>query len=145
MKYLIEFGDEYTEEDGRKFYQCKEIPWMSITEDSIKKLTRVDMDLYECGCISSRAKALCELWEYFKIVVNMDDEDRGKAFANSDIRWIMDNCDCELFMTMVKEHIVATKHIEEILEAVASDNGISYQKLFEIAEAKFYRERKNEM
>lgn len=143
MKYLIEFDDEYTEEDGLKYYQCKEIPWMSISGDSIKRLTPVDMD--ECGCISSKAKALCELWEYFKIVVNMDDEDRRKAFANSDIRWIMDNCDCELFMTKVKEHILATKHIEGILEAVASDNGISYEKLFEIAEAKFYRERKNEM
>ena len=40
MKYIIEFEDEYSmNEGGMKYHQCKQVPYWSVSHGIIKKLT----------------------------------------------------------------------------------------------------------
>lgn len=68
MKYIIEFEDEYSmNEGGMKYHQCKQVPYWSVSHGIIKNLTPY---------IEPDRKAIeDEVWEFVRTVTDMTERD----------------------------------------------------------------------
>lgn len=74
MKYIIEFEDEYSmNEGGMKYHQCKQVPYWSVSHGIIKNLTPY---------IEPDRKAIeDEVWEFAKTVSIMKPEDKRECWG----------------------------------------------------------------
>lgn len=64
MKYIIEFEDEYSmNEGGMKYHQCKQVPYWSVSHGIIKNLTPYTEP--------DRKAIEDEVWEFVRIITDM--------------------------------------------------------------------------
>ena len=68
MKYIIEFEDEYSmNEGGMKYHQCKQVPYWSVSHGIIKNLTPYNEP--------DRKAIEDEVWEFARGLLNYTDDD----------------------------------------------------------------------
>lgn len=73
MKYIIEFEDEYSmNEGGMKYHQCKQVPYWSVSHGIIKNLTPYTEP--------DRKAIEDEVWEFVRNCLMMDCSDFADAF-----------------------------------------------------------------
>lgn len=79
MKYIIEFEDEYSmNEGGMKYHQCKQVPYWSVSNGIIKNLTPYTEP--------DRKAIEDEVWEFLDfLVAEMDTDDRYECFHESSV------------------------------------------------------------
>lgn len=74
MKYIIEFEDEYSmNEGGMKYHQCKQVPYWSVSHGIIKNLTPYTEP--------DRKDIEDEVWEFATICTKMDGADSVDVFG----------------------------------------------------------------
>ena len=73
MKYIIEFEDEYSmNEGGMKYHQCKQVPYWSVSHGIIKNLTPYTEP--------DRKAIEDEVWEFLNFFTGMSPEERYECF-----------------------------------------------------------------
>lgn len=73
MKYIIEFEDEYSmNEGGMKYHQCKQVPYWSVSHGIIKNLTPYTEP--------DRKDIEDEVWEFVRKCLMMDGSDFVEIF-----------------------------------------------------------------
>lgn len=77
MRYIIEFEDEYSmNEGGMKYHQCKQVPYWSVSHGIIKNLTPYTEP--------DRKAIEDEVWEFGKKCLKMDGNDFYEIFGSCD-------------------------------------------------------------
>ena len=73
MKYIIEFEDEYSmNEGGMKYHQCKQVPYWSVSHGIIKNLTPYTEP--------DRKAIEDEVWEFLNFFTGMSPQERYECF-----------------------------------------------------------------
>lgn len=74
-KYIIEFNDEPNKDlDENAYYSCKQVPWWSVSEGTIKRLTPYTEP--------DRKAIEDEVWELVKVIGEMEYDDYEKCFSS---------------------------------------------------------------
>lgn len=111
MKYIIEFEDEYSmNEGGMKYHQCKQVPYWSVSHGIIKNLTpytEPDLNPLVDEAVETIEN---EVWEFVRIITDMTETQRKDCFGGA-------TCNLDEYMTYQEakaKHEAWLKQKEEI-------------------------------